>query len=436
MMLLQHAKGGCSRPATVSAHDRKSPRTRAPRILKFVSLLAVFAATSLTAAPAPRNLFAELLGKSDAEIAAKIEAGWQQLFYGNDADERLYYPVGTDLAYFADINNRDVRSEGISYAMMIAVQMNRRPEFDRLYRWARKHMYHTTGPRRGYFAWQCAFDGRVLDPGSASDGEEWIATALLLAAERWGASAEASFDYAAEAQTLLREMIHKSAEDGVTSIFDREQKQVVFSPNKDASRFTDPSYHLPAFYELWARAAAAPEDRAFWTEAARISRVFFHHAAHPETGLMPEYAHFDGRPFTGFGADRGDFRFDAWRIMANVALDHANYAADPWQVEQSNRVLKFLASHGPNIPNQFTLAGAPLSTDYNSTGMIAMAAVAGLAADPEVARPFVQRLWDAPIPRGRYRYYDGVLYQLGLLQVSGNFQLRPSAGVVAPSPAP
>jgi oligosaccharide reducing-end xylanase len=60
--------------------------------------------------------------------------------------------------------------------------------------------------------------------------------------------------------------------------------------------------------------------------------------------------------------------------------------------------------------------------------MIAMAAVAGLAADPALAKPFVQRLWDMPVPRGRYRYYDGLLYQLGLLQVSGNFRLQSFAG--------
>ena len=35
------------------------------------------------------------------------------------------------------------------------------------------------GPRRGYFAWHCKFDGTQLDPGSASDGEEWFAMALF-----------------------------------------------------------------------------------------------------------------------------------------------------------------------------------------------------------------------------------------------------------------
>ena len=391
-----------------------------------VALLFATSAPAAPAAPAAsrqRNLFTELLGKTDAEIEAKLAATWQQLFYGNDEIQRVYYPVGTDQAYIADIGNQDVRSEGMSYGMMIAVQLDKRAEFDRLWKWAKTHMFHPSGPRRGYFAWHCAFDGRQLSPGSASDGEEWFAQALFFASHRWG-DGRGIFNYGAEAQALLREMLHKPATPEVTSIFSRQEKQVVFVPNPEASTFTDPSYHLPAFYALWGQWAADASDRQFWLEATRTSREFFHRAAHPRTGLMPEYAHFDGTPFLGFGVGRGDFRFDAWRTLSNVALDHAWFAADPWQVQQSNRVLRFLAAQGPNGANQYSLEGKPLSAD-TSSGLTAMAAVAGLAADPDLARPFVQCLWDAPIPSGQWRYYNGMLQLLSLLQVSGRFQIHP-----------
>ncbi len=45
-----------------------------------------------------RNVFKEMLNKSDAEIQAKLDAAWQQLFYGDDDTQRVYYPVGTDMA--------------------------------------------------------------------------------------------------------------------------------------------------------------------------------------------------------------------------------------------------------------------------------------------------------------------------------------------------
>jgi oligosaccharide reducing-end xylanase len=93
--------------------------------------------------------------------------------------------------------------------------------------------------------------------------------------------------------------------------------------------------------------------------------------------------------------------------------------------------LTFLASQGmDSYPNQYSLAGKSLSGDH-STGLVAMAAVAALAASPEVGKPFVQALWDARIPSGQWRYYDGMLYMLALLHVSGNFHIYiPGTGSV------
>ena len=119
--------------------------------------------------------------------------------------------------------------------------------------------------------------------------------ALLFAANRWGNGA-GIYNYQAEAQKILDVMLHKNEEDNglVTNMFDPETKQVVFVPSGRNATFTDPSYHLPAFYELWAR--WADKDNDFWQEAAQVSRAFWKTTAHPETGLMPDYAEFDGTP--------------------------------------------------------------------------------------------------------------------------------------------
>ena len=132
---------------------------------------AISAASSTTPPPVGafhsgkyQNLFAELLGKSDDEIQAKLDAAWKQLFYGNDDTQRVYYPVGEDMAYIEDIGHDDVRSEGMSYGMMIAVQMDKKEEFDRLWRWAKTYMYHANGPYQGYFAWHCTPKASRLTP--------------------------------------------------------------------------------------------------------------------------------------------------------------------------------------------------------------------------------------------------------------------------------
>jgi oligosaccharide reducing-end xylanase len=212
-----------------------------------------------------RNLFKEYLGKSDAEVQAKIEAAWNQLFYGDDDNERVYYPAGEDMAYIVDIGNNDVRSEGMSYGMMIAVQLDKKEEFDRLWKWTKTYMYQSEGPYQGYFAWHCTRDGIQLDANPASDGEEWFAMTLFFASARWG-DGEGIFDYRAQAQEILDVMLHKEDESSgiATNMFDREEKQVVFVPiTGRLSSFSDPSYHLPAYYELWAR--WAERDNQFWS---------------------------------------------------------------------------------------------------------------------------------------------------------------------------
>lgn len=372
-----------------------------------------------------RNLFKEMLDKSDAEVQAKLDAAWRQLFYGDNDTQRVYYPVGDDMAYILDTGHNDVRSEGMSYGMMIAVQLNKKEEFDRLWKWAKTYMYQKDGPYQGYFAWHCTPEGEPLDANPASDGEEWFIMALLFGSGRWGDGA-GILNYRAEAQAILDTMLHKQEQksDLATNMFDARTKQVVFVPTIGRhSSFTDPSYHLPAYYELWAR--WADKDNEFWKQAAQASREFFKKAAHPQTGLMPDYAEFDGTPT---GGEHKDFRFDAFRVASNVAVDYAWFAADPWEVEQSNRLLEFFYTQGiDRYVNQYTLDGKPLSSD-RSTGLMAMNAVAALAATTDKAPQFVEALWEARIPSGRWRYYDGLLYMLALLHVSGNFRIYPPPG--------
>ncbi len=98
----------------------------------------------------------------------------------------VYYPAGANangpLAYLSDINNNDVRSEGMSYGMMIAVQLNKKAEFDALWNWARTYMYRDEPghPGRGYFSWSMRTDGTPNDEMPAPDGEEYFAMSLLL----------------------------------------------------------------------------------------------------------------------------------------------------------------------------------------------------------------------------------------------------------------
>jgi oligosaccharide reducing-end xylanase len=143
---------------------------------------------------------------------------------------------------------------------------------------------------------------------------------------------------------------------------------------------------------------------------------------------MPDYADFDGSPADPWDEGHDAFRFDAWRNGMNVAVDYAWFAAHEWEIEQSNRLLDFFYDQGiDSYANHFTLAGEPLSSTH-SLGLVAMNAVAGLAATTDKTTEFVKALWDASVPTGRWRYYDGLLYILALLHVSGNFRIYTPPG--------
>jgi endo-1,4-beta-D-glucanase Y len=375
------------------------------------------------------NLFIELLSKSPSQVQTKLNNAWNQLFYGDNNTQRIYYTVDTDMAYIKDILHNNVCSEGMSYGMMVAVQLNKKTEFDCLWKWAKTYMQHGSGPRKNYFAWLLNTNGIIIDPNSASDGEEWLAMALFFAAARWG-NGTGVYNYRAEAQTILDAMLTKETSSGndneLANIFNKTEKQVVFAPVGTAAAFTDPSYHLPHYYELWGR--WADKDNQFWFSAASASRQFFKNTAHPTTGLTPDYAKFDGTPTDFHNGGHEDFRFDAWRVAMNIAVDYAWFAKDSWAVTESNRLLDFFYAKGINTyGNQYTLDGTELSSDH-SPGLAAMNAVACLASTNNNRINFVQELWNTSIPSGPERYYDGMLYMLAMLHLSGSFRIYSPAG--------
>lgn len=153
-----------------------------------------------------RNIFKEC-GYSEEEIEKRVKETFETIFYGSE-EERFYHEAGADMGYMEDTGNHDVRTEGMSYGMMVCVQMNRKQEFDRLWKWVRTYMYIEDGPGKNYFVWSCAVDGTRNADGPAPDGEEYFAMALFFASKRWG-DGEGIFNYSSEARAILRECVHK-----------------------------------------------------------------------------------------------------------------------------------------------------------------------------------------------------------------------------------
>jgi oligosaccharide reducing-end xylanase len=383
-----------------------------------------------------RNLFLES-GYQQADIDQKVAKAYHDLFEGPN---RIYFEVGDSMAYVSDIKNNDARTEGLSYGMMVAVQLNKKEVFDRIWRWSKKHLQHQTGPREAYFAWSInPHTMKKNSEGSASDGELYYITSLLFAANKWGN--DTGIHYYNEARRILDAMWKKDGTGNIYNLINTEHKQITFVPEGDNYNWTDPSYHLPAFYEVWALYAKDGHEK-FYLECADTSRVFLHRTTHPKTGLNPDYAEFSGAPHSTPWMPAA-FRYDSWRVPMNIAMDYSWFGKDKaWQENYAKRFQNFLRSKGMDtFEDQFNMDGTrpdfilqagTVKKLRHSLGLISTAATASSMNKEQNSKAFISKLWNAklePYEDGYFDpYYDGLLYMFSLMHASGKYQIiKPNA---------
>lgn len=378
-----------------------------------------------------RNLFS-LIGKEDQEINNRLNEIFETFFYGSE-EERIYHPAGEDMGYLEDTGNHDARTEGMSYGMMICVQMNKKEEFDRIWKWACTYMWMEEGESEGYFAWSCGLDGTRNANGAAPDGEEFFAMALFFASHRWG-DGEGIYCYSGQARKILRACIHKG-ENGRPGypMWNHENRQILFVPGSD---FTDPSYHLPHFYELFAL-WADEEDRSFFKEAAKVSREYLAKACHPKTGMSAEYAEFDGQPMSRplpWTTDRHDWFFsDAYRTVANIGLDYEWFGIDEGQYEAPEKLLRFLDARWDEDPFEiYEVDGTslhkpalhPVGLQVTTTqGILSVLGRTKEEQSIRIAKKWLEEFFRMPLRKGDRRYYDNCLYFFAFLALSGNYRI-------------
>lgn len=360
----------------------------------------------------------------------KLEEIWQTMFYGPE-DERIYHPVGEDMGYIEDTGNHDARTEGMSYGMMACVQLDHKEEFDRIWKWTVTYMYMEEGENAGYFAWSCQPDGTKNSMGPAPDGEEYFAMALFFASHRWG-DGEGIFAYSSWAKKILQACIYHGAPAN-KAMWNRDNHLILFVPG---CPFTDPSYHLPHFYELFA--LWDEDNREFWQKAAEASREYLQKACDPVTGLCAEYAEFDGTPHlrTQAEIDGGNpyrhdwFYSDAYRTAGNVSLDVRWFGADAWKESELAAYQKFFLKHEP-VFGIYEKDGRVIEGQaLHPVGLLATIAECSLvtihSGDEETAsngRFWLEKFWNTPLRKGERRYYDNFLYLFAFLALSGQYRI-------------
>jgi len=357
------------------------------------------------------------IGIDDAEAKKLTEQAFHTIFF--DPEENFCHRTEEDAWCMVDTGNNDARTEGMSYGMMMCVQMDRKDIFDRLWTFTDRYMRLREGPNAGYFAWSVQLSGKHNAEGPAPDGEEYFAMALFLAAARWG-DGEGIFNYTEQARDILRHGVHQhETVPGGQPMWEPENTLIRFVPGM---KISDPSYHLPHFYEIFAQ-RADEADRAFWKRAAEESRKYIVKSAHPVTGLSPEYADYDGKTVLLFRKP-WVYYSDAYRVAENIALDHIWFGPHPEEDDVVTRLQDFFAKQDLQDLRAYELDGRPQTEPaMHPTAILAVLGAASAASQSEHRKKFLRLFAETPLRKGVRRYYDNCLYFFCLLMLSGNYRI-------------
>lgn len=362
--------------------------------------------------------FKTYLGKTDAEIASKLDDLWNHYFKG-DNNSKVYYETSGTEAYILNTAENSVYSEGMAYGMMICVQTGHKEEFDKLWKWAKNHMWHNNGGEawEGYFAGICNTNGSRKDGTCHLNAEMYFITSLLFAANYWNDD-----QYMDDAQKILKLMWDNPQ----YKLFNPTTNVIVFLPTPGEMTFTCPANSLPAFLELFARWSETNRDK--WTMTVSAARTQLYKSSNTKSGLFADYANFDGTPhYAEYLPNSQKYYVEAMRCAMNFGADYYLFGVDATrQTEMAKRIIDFFEKDGYTHA-RFNWDGSNASESYTvgETGCNAVAcyALMGQESYKETIKKNLQLAWDASLMTGQYRYYDGLVHYLAMLHLCGQFRI-------------
>jgi endo-1,4-beta-D-glucanase Y len=328
--------------------------------------------------PFPQNRFHSSCLYPTACNVEHVRVGWQNyktrfIVDGGDGSLRVQRP---------EFSN-DTVSEGIAYGMLFAVYMNDKETFDKIWQYARKYF-----DGNGLMHWQIGAGGNVQNGNSATDADEDMAFALIMADKQWGGYAETAKDF------LGKVLEHDFHDDGTIRGGDNYDE-------------VNPSYLAPAFY----RTFASYTGDSRWMKILDKSYEILNGAANPTTGLVPDWSS---------GSRGPDYRYDAARTPYRIALD-ACWNNEPRAKAYADKIGGFFAGVTvANVRDHFTLDGQIKGEHHNST-FIATAAAATMVAKQtqfvEEAYAFIVK----DLSEGTENYYNMSWAFFTALLMTGNF---------------
>jgi len=302
-------------------------------------------------------------------------------------------------------DGNDTVSEGIAYGMLAAVYMNDQATFDGLWNYSQIHL-----DQNGLMNWHLGPDGSTWGENGATDADEDMAWALLMAERQWGGQGSLGDSYANLARAQIdRVWLHE---------VDRAGGYVLKPGDTWGGRNqTNPSYFSPAYYRAFGRATG---NESGWQEVIDASYSILERAADAGSGLVPAWCDDSGQIVGGDA-----YQYDACRVPFRLALDYC-FSGESRARALLMKSSGFFSNVGAaNIKDGYRLDGTASGTSSDS-----MAFIGPVGAGAMVDTGFAGLLGDAysrVVELSRrdepyiYGYFNSSVGLLSLLVMSGNF---------------
>ena len=320
-------------------------------------------------------------------------------------------------------------SEGIAYGMLIAVYMDDQALFDDLWKYEQKHTWYYENPGGGgnntsLMNWYILKDGNVGNNGNgaATDADEDMAWALIMADKQWGGQGSLGKSYIETAKQLLGDIWKYEIDNG-------------HLPKNGSSWGNDQSlnisYFAPAYYRVFANVTGEQKwgkdvvDYCYQV----IDQNLNDSNGNKTNGLVPAFSQANGSPaVAGPGQSLAfNYQYDSCRTPFRIGLD-ACWAHDDRAVSYVGKTSAFFGAIGAaNIVDGYELNGTPKPQYPDGFNGLSAAFIgpAGVGAmHSPTYQTFINEVWDLLKLNNMWcggQYYDESWTMMAMLMLSGNF---------------
>jgi len=325
---------------------------------------------------------------ADIEIQKRY-TDWKNKFIesSNEGYSRIFRPE----------SNRDTVSEGIGYGMIISAYMEDKELFDALWKYAKMHLN-----ANGLMSWHIDVNNNILDVNAATDADEDLAFALIIADEKWGG-------YSSDASNLIHNIMEHEV----------ESSTYVIKPGDSwgGSNITNPSYFAPAYYKVFKEYTGDMRWGLVVDKTYQIIAAIDSKTGAGTTGLLPDWTSAAGDPVAG---QEYNYTYDATRVPWRLAKDAA-WFCDPRADLQLSKLNAFFNEIGAqNIVDGYMLDGVPIGKSHNAA-FVAPAATSAIVSTDLTYRA---KMWNETVAVAGDNYYNESLRLLSLLLMSGHMPYR------------